>query len=175
MKDKPPPDRRTFANEWDEIGYLHDKLLYWLYQRADPKKASLYAPRLERLLLTAAPDHVAILGEECWSLVHEAKSDLPKAIESRKNEIRLIRRLHELSCGSPYEATALKDYGCDDLSDRLDLLAVLYHDNGDLDKAIKILQESKKLCQEYGSEFDGGDMLQDYIEEKRNSQQAAAS
>jgi tetratricopeptide (TPR) repeat protein len=175
MKDKPPPDRRTFADEWDEIDYLHDKLLYWLYQRADPRKAHRYAQRLERLLLTAAPDHDAILGEECWSLVHETKGDLPRAIESRKNEIRLIRRLYELSRGAPHEEVALRRYGYDDLSDRLDLLAVLYHDSGDLDKAITTLQESKKLCQEHGMEFDGVDMLQDYMEEKRNSQQAAAS
>ncbi len=175
MKDKPPPDRRTFADEWDEIGYLHDKLLYWLYQRADPKKLRLYGPRLERLLLTAVLGHDAILGEECWSLIHEAKGELPAAIDSRKNEIRLIRRLHALSRGLPYEATAIKDYGYDDLSDRLDLLAVLYHDSGDPGKAIATLQESKKLCQEHGLEFDADDMLQEYLKEKRTVHQAAAS
>ena len=89
--------------------------------------------------------------------------------------MRLIRRLYELSRGAPHEEVALRNYGYDDLSDRLDLLAVLYHDNGDLDKAIKTLQESRQLCQEHGLEFDGGDMLEDYIEEKRNCQQAAAS
>jgi tetratricopeptide (TPR) repeat protein len=175
MKDKPPPDRRTFADKWDEIGYLHDKLLYWLYQRADPRKARGYAQRLEQLLPTAAPDHEAILGEECWSLVHETKGELGRAIKSRENEVRLIRRLYELSRGAPYKEVALRDYGYDDLSDRLDLLAVLYHDSGDLDKAITTLQESRKLCQEHGMEFDGDDMLQDYLEEKRNFQQAAAS
>ena len=41
MKIKPPPDRRKFANEWDEIGYLYDKLLFWLYQREDVGKARL--------------------------------------------------------------------------------------------------------------------------------------
>ena len=33
MKVKPPSDRRKFANEWDEIGYLYDKVLYWFYER----------------------------------------------------------------------------------------------------------------------------------------------
>ena len=101
MKDNPPPDRRKFADAWDEIGYLHDKLLYWLYQRADPGKARRYAQRLERGLPLAAPDHDAIFGEECWALVHETKGDLPRAIESRENEVRLIRRLYELSRGAP--------------------------------------------------------------------------
>jgi hypothetical protein len=174
MKDKPPSDRRTFAGEWDEIGYLYDKLLYWLYQRADAGKARRYAQRLERLLHAAAGGHDAILGEECWSLVHEAKGDLPKAIEFRENEIRLIRRLHELSRGAPYEAVALEEYGWDDLSDRMDLLAVLYHDSGDLDKAIATLQESKELCRKNGIAFDAEDLLQEYREEKSASQQAAA-
>lgn len=175
MKDKPPPDRRTFAEAWDEIGYLHDKLLYWLYQRSDPRKARRYAQRLERLLPLAAPDHDAIFGEECWALVHETKGDLPGAIESRENEVRLIRRLYELSRGVPHEEVALKDYGHDDLSDRLDLLAILYHDSGDIDKAITTLRESRKLCQELRIAFDGEEMLQEYVEENRNSQQAAAS
>ena len=175
MKDKPPPDRRTFADEWDEVSYLHDKLLHWLYQRADSKKARGYAQRLEKLLLAVAADHNTILGEECWSLVHETYGELAKAIESRENEVRLIRRLYELSRGASYEEVALSGYGYDDLSDRLDLLAILYHDNGDLDKAIALLQESRRLCMEHGEKFGGGDLLQDYLEEKRNCQQAAAS
>jgi len=61
------------------------------------------------------------------------------------------------------------------VSDRLDLLAALYHDGGDLDKAIATLQESKTLCCEQDIKFDADDMLQDYMKEKRNSQQGAAS
>jgi hypothetical protein len=117
-------------------------------------------------LAAADPGRDAILGEECWSLVHEAKGERESAIESRKNEIRLIRRLYQLSHGAPHEEVALRDYGCDDLSDRLDLLAVLYQDSGDLDKAITALQESKKLCQEQGLEFDGEDVLQKYVRRK---------
>jgi DNA polymerase III delta prime subunit len=173
--DRPPPDRRTFADAWDEVGYLYDKLLYWLYQRANRAKARPYARRLERLLPSADPGHDAIFGEECWSLVHEAKGDLPRAIESRENELRLIRRLYEVSLGKPYEESALKGYGYDDWSDRLDLLAILYHDSGALDKAITILQKSKKLCEAHGMEFDGEDLLQEYAEEKRNARQAAAN
>lgn len=168
MKDKPLPDRRTFAGAWEEISYLRDKLLYWLYQRADTGKARRYAQRMERLLSRAAPDHDAVLGEECWALVYETKGDLGAAIQARENEVRQIRRLHELSHGASYEAIALKDYGYDDLSDRLDLLAGLYHDNGEFDKAITTLRESRKLCQEHGLEFNGEDMLQEYVEEKRN-------
>src|SRR5262245_54257834 len=132
MKVNPPRDRRKFVGQWDEISYLHDKLLYWLYQREDGGKARRYANRLEKLLPLADPDHESILGEECWSLVYESKKDRPTAIEHRENEIRLIRRLHALSLTESQREVVLKAYGYEDLSDRFDLLATLYHDNGQM-------------------------------------------
>jgi tetratricopeptide (TPR) repeat protein len=173
MKAKPPPRRRKFANDWDEIGYLYDKVLYWLYEREDVGKARHYAERLERLLSKTDPAHEAIFGQECWSLVYESRGDFPKAIEHRENEIRLIRRLHEISHNTPPQDLVLKDYGYDDLSDRLDLLATLLHDSGCLNKAITILKESKQLCDAHGIKFDGEDILQEYLEEKRNSEEDA--
>lgn len=169
MKVKPTKDRRKFADVWDEIGYLYDKLLYWLYQQADAKKARPFAERLELLLPKVTSEHEGIFGEECWSLLHEAKGDLPKAIERRENEIRLIQRLHEISRNTPHEEIVLKQYGYDDLSDRLDLLAVLYHEIGKLDKAISTLHESKQICQLHGVKFDGEDILQEYLEENEDS------
>ena len=166
MKANPPPERRKFANEWDEIGYLYDKLLYWLYQRGNPAKALPYAKRLERLLPKADPGHDGIFSEECWSLVYETRGDLRKAIEHRENEIRLIRQLHEICRGNPDDEVALEGYGYADLADRLDLLAALYRGNGELDKAISILSASKKLCEEHGIAFDGEDILEEYLEEK---------
>lgn len=38
MKAEPPLQRRKFANDWDEIEYLYQKLLFWLYERADACK-----------------------------------------------------------------------------------------------------------------------------------------
>jgi tetratricopeptide (TPR) repeat protein len=167
MKSKPPADRRKFASAWDEIGYLYDKLLYWLYERADGEKARAFAKRLEQLLPKVTREHDGIFGEECWSLLYEAKGNLAKAIEHRENEIRLIRRLHEISHNAQQERLVLKQYGYADLSDRLDLLAVLYHDSGNLEEALSTLWESKRLCEKHGIKFDGDDMLQEYLEEKR--------
>jgi hypothetical protein len=166
MKTRQLPRRRTFADVWDEIDYLYQKLLYWLYEREAPSRAKIYADRLAKLLPKADPDHAAILGEECWSLVWETRGSLQKAIEHREHEVRLIRRLHKLSHGKPHEAVALKGYGYADLSDRLDLLATLYHDAGKLDKALATLRESKQVCQAHGIPFDGEDLLQEYSEEK---------
>ena len=169
MKVRRPIERRKFANDWDEIGYLYDKLLYWLYQREDSSRSRRYAKRLEPLLRRAAPDHQAIFGEECWSLVYETKGDLRSAIKHRQNEIRLIRRLHNLPRQTAPEELVRKDYGYDDLSDRLDLLAVLYHDSGNIQKAISTLLESKQLCGQHGIKFDGEDILLEYLQEENRN------
>jgi tetratricopeptide (TPR) repeat protein len=166
MNSKPPPTRHKFHSQWDEIVYLYDKLLYWLYQRNASQKARPYAERLEYLLSAADPKHEAILGEECWSLLNEAKGNFHAAIRYRINEIRLIRKLRRVSRGKPFERFALNSYGIEDLSDRLDLLAILYHDAGDLQKAIRTLQESKQICAENSINFDGGELLEDYLQEQ---------
>jgi hypothetical protein len=173
MKDKTLPVRRKFANEWDEIGYLYDRLLFWLYQRQDMRQARRYAKRLPRLLQSADPKHQAILGEECWSLIYEAQGDLQKAIECRENEVRLIRRLQEISRDATYRDFVLEDYDLEALRDRLDLLAVLYHDDGNLGKALQILEESRRLCAEHKVKFDGKDLLREYQAEKRDQGEAA--
>jgi hypothetical protein len=170
-----PADRRKFANEWDQVGYLHDKLLYWLYQRQDAGKARPYAERLECLLARVDPRQEAILGEECRSLIRETKGDLGKAIEHREREIRLIRRLYKLSRKTPFEAVALKGYGPQDLADRLDLLAILYHDSGHLDRAIRTLRQSRRLAEKDGIKFDGKEILEGYLKEKNNSQGGSAA
>jgi tetratricopeptide (TPR) repeat protein len=170
MRTDPPPDRRKFADERDEIEYLYYKLLYWLYEREDRSRARAFAERLARLLSSASPGHHAILPEECWSLICEAKEDLRGAIEHRENEVRLLKRLHQISGKSDQQGDVLRLYGYDDLSDRLDLLAVLYHDSGQLDKAIRTLLESRRLCAKHGIRFDGEDMLREYLEECRSQQ-----
>jgi hypothetical protein len=158
------PTKNT-NNEWEKMKFLRDKVLYWLFRRENASRARLYAERLAPLLSAADPDHEAIFGEECWSLVHETRGDLPRAIEHRHREIDLIRRLHEIARGQLYEGIALRDYGYIDLSDRLNLLATLYHDSGDSEKAIRTLEESKQLCADHGVKFGGEDLLKEYVQE----------
>lgn len=166
MKAKPPLQRRAFANEWEEIEYVYQKLLYWLYAREDSRRAMPYADRLASLLIAADSNGESIFGQECWSLIHEAKGDIAKAIEHRENEIRLMRQLHEVAATVAKNSIALERRDYDDLSDRLDLLATLYHDRGDLDKAIEVLRESKRLCESHGIVFDGEEVLDEYSAEK---------
>jgi tetratricopeptide (TPR) repeat protein len=141
-------------------------VLYWFYDQGNRRKALPYAERLAELLARVAADHAAILGEECWSLVHELKGDLTAAITARENQIRLIRRLWEASKQSPVREAALAGYGPADLSDRLDLLAILYRDAGRLEEALAALQESKRVSEAAGVPFDGADLLEEFQAEK---------
>jgi hypothetical protein len=166
MRTEAPPTRRKFADTWDEIDYLYHKTLYWLYERARPAKALRFARRLEQLLESAPGAEGAIQSEECRSLICEAKGDLGGAVRHRENEIRLIRRLHKLSRDSSSWDYVKQRYGDEELSDRLDLLATLYHDRGDLGRAIRALEDSKQLCEAHGLAFDGQDLLEEYLAEK---------
>jgi hypothetical protein len=165
MTRKAPPTRRRFSGDWDEIEYLYGKLLYWLYEQGSRAKARPFAERLERLLANVSAGADSIRAEECRALVCEANRDLDGAIRHRENEIRLIRHLHDLSQKGGEDARRHYDY--DDLSDRLDLLATLYHDRGNLDRALNVLRESEQLCEEHGLPFDGQDLLDEYQQEKQ--------
>jgi hypothetical protein len=169
MKNNSLSSRRKFRSAGDEIDYLYHKLLYWLYDRGDRRKALAFVDRLERLLEEVSPGAEAILSEECRSLIAEARGDLANAIRHRENEIHLIKRLHRISRNSASRDYVMRVYGYSDLSDCLDLLAVLYHDSGALDRAVNLLRASKRLCQTHGVAFDGEDLLDEYLNEKREA------
>jgi tetratricopeptide (TPR) repeat protein len=162
-----PRSRRKFNHEWNAIEYLYHKVLYWYYRRHDRAKALRFCNRLEKLLQRTSSVHEAILGQAAWSLVYDLKGDLPKAIQHREREIKLIRRLWDISRGTPGEALVFQQHDASDLSDRYDLLAILYHDAGNLNKAIRVLRESEQLCKEHRVRFDGKDLLRDYFAEKK--------
>ena len=165
MKAKTIQTQRKFRGPWDEIGYLRVKILDWFYGRGNRRRALPFCDRLQTLLEKTPDAHEAILGEECWSLIREVQGDLAGAIAYREREIELTKRLLRISAKSPHRDYICRDHDYPDLSDRLDLLAILYHDAGDLAKAIHVLRESRRLCQRHGIPFDGEDVLRDYLAE----------
>lgn len=166
MKPKAPPTKRRFENEGHELDYCYDQILYWWYEREDLDKAQRFADRFEALLQSNFSEHEAIVGEEYWSLLSELRGDLPAAIRYREHEIELILRIWELSADTPSFSHVLRVYGVEDFSDRLDLLAILYYDSGDLDKAIATLARSKWICESFRAAFEGEDLLRDYLFER---------
>jgi tetratricopeptide (TPR) repeat protein len=158
--------RRKFDGPWDEIKYLRGKLLLWFYDRYDRRKAREFAERMVPLLKKVARHGDNILGEECWSLVYEARGQFAKAIEHRRKEIELIRLILREAEKSPHPEEIYRLYDYSDLSDRFDLLAILYHDAGDRERAIETLEDSKRLCRKQRIKFDAQDVLDDYLAER---------
>ncbi|HEV2950368.1 MAG TPA: hypothetical protein VGX70_23510 [Gemmataceae bacterium] len=169
------------SRNWQDIDDLYRHLLCWHYDRQNTRKARQLAGRLKRHLLATSSDEHTILGEGAWALVLECLGDLPGAIKHREKEIQLIKRLLQISSKSPNPKVILKYYDYSDLSDRLDLLAILYHDTGNLDQALKILRQSKQICEKHEIAFDGKNLWKDYLAETngalrqshRNSQKKA--
>jgi hypothetical protein len=158
-------NRRRFKTSWDEIRYLYHKVLYWLYDRLERRRALSFCDRLQTLLAETDPARESILGEECLSLIYEAKKDLPKAIHHREEEIKRIKQLWKSAAHAGNRDIILESYGPPDLSDRLDLLAILWRDAGDEQKSIRLLRESQRLCEEHGIPFDGEDLLLEFTAE----------
>ncbi len=164
-----PPNRKQSDRALSQLDRLYDRLVYWLYERQSPGRARPLADRLECLLTKLDPQAESIFGEECRSLIHEARGQASKAIKHRGNEIRLIRRLHELAEQSEDAALLFGQYSYADLRDRLTLLAMLYHANGDLDKALTTLRESIEFCKTRRIRFDAKALLRDYEKEIQKS------
>jgi hypothetical protein len=179
MPSQAPATRHKFGAPWEEVGYLYDKLLHWFYGERMAAKARPYAARLKRLLKKADADEGSIFGQECRSLICELEGDLEGAIRHREAEIRKIRRLHAITTKEQWDYVCLR-YDYDDLSDRLDLLALLYDGIGETERAIRILRESKALCDKHGIPFDGQDILEELLNDptrngKRNGKSAGGA
>jgi tetratricopeptide (TPR) repeat protein len=157
-----PPIRRKFNGDWDQVLYCYYKVLYWFYARQNRRRASRFCETLERLLRKVDSKHESIRGEECRSLLYEARGQLDKAILHRRNEIRLLKRLQRFK-------PRFEHYGPDDLADRLELLGILYKDSNDIRKAIKAMTEAKRICAKHRIKFDSPDLLEEYkADEKKN-------
>jgi hypothetical protein len=169
MANRVTKNHRRPKGGWPAIKWLYYEIVDAHYGQGDRRRAARLCDQLEPLLGQEDPAQEAILGQECRALIHEVRGDLAAAITHRENEIRLRKRLLQTIHDPPTEAerVILKDYGPDDLSDRMDLLAMLYHDAGRLKKAIKTLWQSRELCELHGVRFDGKDLLRDYLAEYR--------
>jgi tetratricopeptide (TPR) repeat protein len=169
MTTKAPLFGRPAIHKWREIDDTYHQLLDWFYDKRNPQKARPIARRLERLLSEVKSDDPTILSEGAWALVSECKGDLPGAIKHREKEIRLMKRLLEIASKAKDPKAILKHYDYSDLADRLDLLAILHRDAGNLDQAIKLLRQSKLLCEHHAIPFDGKNLLEDYLAEKESA------
>ena len=146
------------APERGQLELLYVKLVRAFYEENDRPRAEKVARRLEEVLAASPEDSRSIRGEEIRSLIAELRGDFAEAARSREAEIRNILELHTLTANTPHWKYASRQYGFSDVSDRLDLLAILYDAQGETDRAISVLLESKQYCLSHGIPFDAKDV-----------------
>jgi plasmid stability protein len=144
------------------------RLVRAFYDKNDRPRVEKIAARLEEALAASPEDSCSIRGEEVRSMIAEVRGDFAEAARSREAEIRKILELHALAANTPHWKYAARQYGFSDVSDRLDLLAILYDAQGETDRAVSVLLESKDYCRSHGIRFDAEDLLQE-LEEARSA------
>jgi DNA polymerase III delta prime subunit len=169
MTRKTPDNHSASSPATDSIEALHHDLLGAFYEDQDEARARSIATRLEAALKDRPDVADSIRGDEIRSIIAEVKGDLGEAIRSREREIQRIEELHRLARDIPGRDYVFRQYDYSDLSDRLDLLAILYSEQGDLERAISTLQESRRLCESHQIDFDGQDLLDEFIQAGANS------
>lgn len=161
--------RRTNSNPQehaDDVERLYLKLLRVFYEKPNQRQAKAVAAELQQALAARQDVQDSIRGEEIRSLLAEVRGDLASAARSREAEIRKILELHSVAANTPGWSQVIRQYGYSDIGDRLDLLAALYDKQGDSDRAIATLQESKQWCQSHQVVFDGQDLLDELLEHR---------
>lgn len=138
---------------------LYVEFVKQFYEKQNHKRAEQLAPGLEKALAESPEYARSIRGEEVRSLLAELRGDFKEAARSREAEIRKILQLHALAVNTPSWDYVARQYDFSDVSDRLDLLAMLYDEQGEGERAIRILQESKQYCQAHAIPFDAQDLL----------------
>lgn len=155
MNNGKPRIRRTFRSVWDEIEYLYHHVLYWLYDKGEKEPAYPFAFRLQRLLDKQDPRTQSLLGMDSRAVMAELSDDWDDAARHRNMAVKALTKLRRMG------QLANANLGPEDISDRLDLLALNYLDAGHLDKAWNTIRRSERLCREAGIPFDGADVKAD--------------
>ena len=109
-----------------DLRSLYLEFLKRFYQKGDRAAAKKLAVRLEAALAASPEDTAAIRGDEIRSLLAELRGDHEEAARCRETEIRRILELHSLVVNTKDWDYVSRRYDFNDVSDRLDILALLY-------------------------------------------------
>ncbi|HUY91899.1 MAG TPA: hypothetical protein VMV10_24375 [Pirellulales bacterium] len=152
-------NHRQPPHDADEIERLYVKLLRAFYEKPNRKSALAVAATLKSALAARPEFQDSIRAEEIRSLLAELHGDLAAAARCREAEIRKILELYSQAVNTTSWEYVHRQYGFADVADRLDLLAALYDKQGDTERAIATLRESKHWCESHQVPFDGQDLL----------------
>ncbi len=173
MRNKVQRNGRQRAPGRAGLNSLYIEFLKRFYDQGDREQAGKIAARLEKILARSAETANSIRGEEIRSLIAELRGNYAEAIRSREAEIRKILELHSLAVGTPNWDYVSRQYDFSDVSDRLDLLAILYDQHGESDRARAVLVESKQYCEAHHVPFDGQDLLNELEQAERAENRSA--
>jgi len=138
---------------------LYYQLLECFYTDEDRVASKAVAVQLKSLLEAQPEVAESIRGDEINLLIAEIDGNLKEAIRYRESEIRRILELQLATKDTPQWDYVRRRYDFSDVGDRLDLLAILFDEDGDTERAISTLNESKRFCESHGIAFDGQDIL----------------
>jgi hypothetical protein len=167
MTKKTTAVRTKPAHEANAIDALYVEFVKRFYDDENRGQAEKIAAKLENAMNASASLAESIRGEEIRALIAELRGDYHYAVRSREAEIRKILELHTLAVNTPSWPYVSSQYDYSDVSDRLDLLAILYDRLGETDRAVATLRESRQYCQSHQIPFDGQDLLTEF-EQGRN-------
>jgi hypothetical protein len=139
---KKPETRNEFLNTTDERNHLSDMVQYFASRdQCQSEEAAPYLRRFQELLDECGPDDGSIMLQDHWALLHEVRSELPKAIMHREREIELTEQL--LAIGGPVgpinEAF---------LAEKLCALARDYSQTGEFNKANELLRRANRAAEQ---------------------------
>ena len=155
------------TGSWPLASELYHRILDLFYGQGSKARAVPIAFRLLRILDKLDPNSDALLTLAARAVLAELDGDLVEAIQFRKRELVAMDRL---IAKRQLEAASL-DFS--DYADRLDLMANLSFDLGDLDAAEEAIGQSLAFCRKHGVKFDGKD-IQSAIRKARKSTLTAA-
>jgi hypothetical protein len=163
-----PNKKRLSGSEFES---LYQEFVAKFYQEGDRAHAEKLAVRLEKFLEASSEISESIRGEEVRSLIAELRGNFAEAIQSREAEIRKILQLHALTANTSSWDAVSQRYDFGDVGDRLDLLAGLYDEVGQIERAIAVLMESKAYSAAHQIPFDGEDLLHELQQSRAPAKQ----
>lgn len=176
-----PPKRRRFVDEHDELRYLRQQLLYWLYEKKDVSHSASFARRVEEIWDSDPRLLWSVVGNECMALASEALGKTEASVTFRRKHIASIACVREYArSGLPFDQRRRleePDWYCTawDLASAYDLLAVALWNDEKLPEALDALEESKRICKAFKLKFDARDVERDIRAELAATRRAQQS
>jgi len=137
---------------WPLAAELYHRLLDLFYSQESKARAVPVAFRLLRMLDKLDPNSDTLLTLAARAVIAELDGDLTEAIHYRQRELAVM---DQLIAKRQLEAA---DLTYADYADRLDLIANLALELGDLEAAEMAIERSVAFCRKHRVKFDGADI-----------------